>query len=289
MPSQDSTQRFLFDDSDIRGERVLMEQSYRAILEDHAYTDAVKALLGEFICAAALLAGRLKFEGRLILQARSEGEVPVIMAECDHRYHVRAIARDAEQAHSGEFRKMLRGGTIAITIDPDKGQRYQGIVPLDGDNLAECLANYFEQSEQLRTRFWFASGASRCAGMLVQELPASESSDPEAREHSWEHVLHLCNTVSDTEMLDLDHEVLLHRLFHEDPVRVFPPQEVLFQCSCSEQRSLELVRSLGRDEVDDILADEGMVTIKCEFCNFEYQFDRKIIDGLFSEKQNNTH
>lgn len=278
----DSMQRFIFDDTDVRGELVQLQQTYRDAMAKHNYPAPVAKLLGDFLSAAALLSATLKFDGTLTLQARSEGQVPLIMAEASANGTLRGIARDAEQASSDDFQTLLNNGQLAITITPTKGQRYQGIVPLDGTNLAECLEHYFQQSEQLATRLWFASDEQQCTGMLLQELPASESIDAETRSEQWQHLTHLAQTVTAEELLTLDTETLLHRLYHQEQVRLFDATELCFQCSCSEQRTGNAIKAIGQAEAEAIIEEQGSISIHCEFCHHHYQFDGAAVQAIFS-------
>lgn len=278
----DTMQRFIFDDTDVRGELVQLQQSYQQALDKHDYTAPVARLLGDFLSAAALLSATLKFDGTLTLQARSEGQVPLIMAEATSTGKLRGIARDAEDASSEDFQTLLSNGKLAITITPAKGQRYQGIVPLDGANLAECLEHYFQQSEQLATRLWFASDQQRSTGMLLQELPASEAIDADTRVEQWQHLTHLAQTITEQELLGLDTETLLHRLYHQEQVRLFEPSELSFQCSCSEQRTANAVKAIGQQEAEAIIEEQGAISIHCEFCHHHYRFDSDSIKVIFS-------
>ena len=278
----DLSRRFLFEDADIRGETVHIDKTLSDILAAHQYAPGVRVLMGEFLAAATLLSTTLKFEGTLVLQARSEGQIPLLMAECNNDLHLRAIARGAQEATSEHFEQLLTNGQLAITVDPVKGQRYQGIVPLVGNSLAQSLDAYFEQSEQLHTRFWLASDGSQAAGMLLQQLPAQLEPEPAARERQWEHVCALAATVQPVELLDMAAERMLYRLFHEDPVRIFSARPLEFRCTCSQERTLNALFSIGAAEVEDILREQGSVTMDCEFCNQRYVFQREDLGELLS-------
>ncbi|HAO77200.1 MAG TPA: Hsp33 family molecular chaperone HslO, partial [Pseudomonas sp.] len=245
MPDQ--TQRFLFDDSDVRGEIATLEESYQHVLAKHTYPEPVAQLLGELLAAAALLVGTLKFDGLLILQARSSGAVPLLMVECSSAREVRGIARyHAEQIQpDATLTELMPEGMLAITIDPANGQRYQGIVDLEGATLAECLTNYFAASEQLPTRFWLNADSRRACGLLLQQLPADRLKDPEERDASWEHLRTLADTLTAEELLGLDSETLLHRLYHQEQLRLFDALPIRFRCSCSRERSARALVSLG--------------------------------------------
>ena len=276
----DLSRRFLFEDADIRGETVHVDKALSDILETHQYAPGVQVLMGEFLAASVLLSTTLKFEGTLVLQARSSGQIPLLMAECNDQLHLRAIARGAQEATSEHFEQLLTDGQLAITIDPLKGQRYQGIVPLAGNSLARSLDAYFEQSEQLHTRFWLASNGSQAAGMLLQQLPAQLEPDADLRERQWEHVCTLATTVQPDELLDMAAERMLYRLFHENPVRIFGARPLEARCTCSRERTLNALYAIGATEVEDILRELGSVTMDCEFCNQRYTFQRDDLGDL---------
>lgn len=264
--------RFLFENMDLRGELVHLDQALSDISAIHAYPFGVSRLLGEFVAASVLLAGTLKFRGTLTVQARSSAEVPLIMAECSSNLNVRAIARGAQEALSEDFGELLGGGQLALTITPERGKRYQGIVPLDGDSLATCLDRYFEQSEQLHSRLFLFCDGERAGGLMLQQLPTQLVLDPALRQEHWHRISHLASTLSQEELLSLRDETVLHRLFHEETLRLFDTEAVDFACSCSRERTLAALASIGRKEIDSILQERGSVTMDCEFCNQRYAF-----------------
>lgn len=283
MSQPDTLLRFLFDTTDIRGEWVQLEQSYQQTLANHHYPPGVRRLIGQFLAAAALLGATLKFEGSITLQARSDGEVPLIMAEATSDRCLRAIVRGAETAISDTFERLIGAGTLALTIDPTGGKRYQGIVALDGDSLGACLEAYFLQSEQLPTRIWLAADNQRAAGFFLQELPSK--ADASGREAQWHHLLALANTLTDAELLELPGDRLLHRLFHQEPLRLLGSDGWRFQCSCSRARTEATLVSLGREELQEILAERGEISVNCEFCNQNYQFSPAQVDALLGADQ----
>ncbi|MEH6634268.1 MAG: Hsp33 family molecular chaperone HslO [Halioglobus sp.] len=288
--SEDRSLRFLFEEADIRGETVHLDNAYQEVVAIHQYAPGVSRLLGEFLAAAVLLSTTLKFQGKLILQVRSEGQIPLLMVECDNALQVRAIARGAQQATSNDNALLLTNGQLAITIDPSNGQRYQGIVPLVDGSLALSLDAYFEQSEQLKTRFWLAANGTQAAGLLLQQLPMQTTADQEMRLQQWDHVCTLAATVQSTELLELKAEQLLHRLYHEEPLRVFPPAAVSFRCSCSRARTRNALASLQAAEVEELLQELGSITMDCEFCNQQYRFTREdLVDILGGSETSRLH
>lgn len=285
MTSHDFTQRFLFDETDVRGELATLDRSYVEVLAKHAYPEPVAQLLGEMLAAAALLCGTLKFEGLLVLQARSSGPIPLLMVECSSEREVRGIARyeESEITASASLGELMPDGVLALTIDPRHGQRYQGIVPLEGASLAECLSGYFATSEQLPTRFWLNADGRRARGLLLQQLPPSRIKDAQARQDSWEHVVTLADTLTAEELLGLDNEVILHRLFHEETVRLFDEQPVAFSCSCSRDRAANALISMGQPDVESLLDEQdGQIRVDCQFCNEQQVFDAADIAQIFA-------
>lgn len=286
MSQFDHTQRFLFEDFDIRGEWAGLDQTYTDVLAQHPYPEPVAKLLGEFLAAAALLIGTLKFEGLLTLQARSEGPISLLMAECSSQHELRGIARyestASEVGVEASLQQLMPQGHLTITLDPTEGQRYQGIVALEGENLAACLTQYFADSEQLNTQFWLAANQQQAAGLLLQQLPAQRITSPEERAAQWEHVTLLGQTLTPEELLQLPPESLLHRLYHQEQIRLFPAQSVCFQCSCSRERSAKALSSLGSEDAHSLLHEQGgRIRIDCQFCNNSYAFDAADVAQLF--------
>lgn len=299
MPIDDITDndllhKFIFDDTDIRGEIVTLNNSLDEMLASQSYPDSVKQLLGEFMAAVALLSSTLKFDGILTLQARGDGPLPLIMAEVSNsaansNKQLRCVAKLAAASNSGNANELLLNnglpnligkGILSIIIDPTKGNRYQGIVPLEEPCLADCLQHYFAQSEQLPTRLWLASDGSRATGLMLQQLPQQEA-DIETNQQAWINRIQLANTITEDELLNLPHEQLLTRLFHEEGVRIFEPVGFDFSCSCSKERSSRALKHLGQVDADALLEEQGAIIINCEFCGFEYRYDADDIDALF--------
>ncbi|WP_370278148.1 Hsp33 family molecular chaperone HslO [Pontibacterium sp.] len=279
MSNSDQIQRVLFDELDIRGVLVGLETSYQQALEKHNYPKVIRRVLGEMMAAASVLAANLKFEGRLILQAQGEGDVTLLMAECNHNQELRAIARfEGELPEEARFIDLLEKGRMAITIDPLKGQRYQGVVPLEGDTLGQCLEAYFGQSEQLPTQMHFCADDERAAGFLLQVLPAEGTA-----EEDWGRISHLASTLKDEELLELDNQTLLYRLFHEENCRLFEADTIQFRCDCSRERSLNTLKFMTKEELQGILDEQGNIDVACQFCSEQYHFDQADLDYLFSD------
>ncbi len=273
--STDFRTKFLFENLAVRGELVRLNSTVTTVLEKHDYAAPVQALLAESLVAAALMAGTLKFEGLLVLQAKGSGPLTLLMAECSHDGKLRAIARYEGEVPDAPLVSLLGDGHLAITIDPVTGNRYQGIVPLDGISLAECIEHYFGQSEQLGTRLWLVSDGHRAAGLLLQELPATAAAQPDA--DAWTRLCRLTDTLTRDELLGLAPETLLHRLFHQEDVRLFDAETLGFSCSCSRERVEHALRSLGEAELRSILEEQGQISVTCEFCNQQRSFGAEIL------------
>lgn len=284
----DLISRFTFDDNPVRGELVQLEHSYQELLAIHHYPPVVARLLGEMSVAASLLAETIKFDGLLTLQIRSDGEIPLIMAEITNEQSYRAIARRAEQASSTDFATLFHNGQLCLTIQPSKGKPYQGIVTLDGNSIAASLDEYFAQSEQLPTRIHLAADGQRAAGFLLQQLPGSGVSGDDSQPPAWEHLSQMAATLTAQELLELPREELLYRLYHQESLRLHPEKPVKFQCTCSRERLEHVLVSLGREELDSILDEKGLIDVNCEFCNRFYSFTPAEIAGLFGDNAENT-
>jgi molecular chaperone Hsp33 len=270
MKDQDQSRRFLFEQSPIRGRHVSLDTSWQKILSQSEAEGYASILLGQALTAVTLLVDTLKIDGSVILQIRGTGPIHLLVAEATSDNTIRGIVRQSQDLN-GEtsMQKIFGTDKLIITIKNGIGEPHQGIVLLTGDNLASALQAYFEQSEQLPTRFWLASNQQTATGLMLQKLP-EQALDSD----SWNRVLHLAATTTEQELLDLRLESLLHRLFHEDDLRLFESCKINFACSCSPQRTRDMLISLGKDEVEDIMKKQKEVTITCEFCNAQYRFDK---------------
>lgn len=279
--NQDQIHRFVLDDSNIRGEIVTLATAYTQATSHQPLRPEQKALLGEFLVAASLLAETLKFSGTLTVQARGDGPVPLVMAEATDAHTLRGIvkAKGESAGTPTTLAQAVGTGVLTLTIDPEQGQRYQGIVPLEDTNLGDCLSAYFAQSEQLPTRIWLFADQERAGGLLLQALPATAEhpDQPEA----WETAEALAATVTAEELLNLEHDQLLGRLFNEFSVRMFDPEPVSFACSCSAERSLNALSALGRDDAYALLAERDVIEVDCEFCGAHYRFGDADLASLF--------
>ena len=285
MKSNDQIFRFLVDHTPIRGQLITLDTSWQKCFQQSDASDFAKMLLGHALSAIALLASTLKIDGRLTLQIRGQGAIHLLVAEATNERTIRGIVRQSREIENPQapLSEIFDADKIVITIDNGKGKPHQGIAPLTGSSLSEALEAYFQHSEQLPTRLWLACNESSASGLLLQKLPGETEGDD-----SWNRLTQLASTITDQELLELDENEILHRLFHEESIRLFDPEPVRFSCSCSRDKTLNMIKSLGESEAEDILLDQGKINVSCEFCNADYEFDRVDIKQLFESDINLT-
>lgn len=269
MIEEDVLRRFLFEDLGIRGVWVNITASWQTAKHHQEGPENAQLLLGEGLAAVALLSATIKFNGSMIMQIQGEGDFKALVAQSTHDRNIRGLIRSELEVTAGTLSQMFgNNGRLVLTIEPDDANPYQGIVALDGNNLADALETYFEKSEQLNTRVWLFANAHTAMGLLIQELP---SKDLDSKE--WERIQLLANTLTETEALSWGSEELLYKLFNEDTVRLYEPEAVQFKCSCGRPRIERTLRALGAEELNSILAEQGKIEVNCEFCGAHYQFD----------------
>ncbi len=283
----------MFERSPVRGELVEISDAWQQVQSQRSYPQAVSTVLGEMMAAAALLSANLKFNGSIILQIHGDGPVQLLVVECDALLRLRATAKlheETEIVEEASLQQLVNQhgqGRFAMTLDPaDKlpgQQAYQGIVSLDGDSVATVIENYMMRSEQLDTRLWLAADEHTSRGLLLQRLPdegGTASSDDDA--DAWNRAVTLASTVSDEELLNTDIMTLLQRLYWEESVRVFEPRHPSFHCGCSREKVGNMLKMLGKEEVDSAIADLGELEIDCDFCGQQYTFDAVDCAQLFT-------
>lgn len=271
MAAFDALTRFVFEDAAVRGELIHLDDSWREVLSRAEYPGYLQTLLGELTAAAGLLIATLKYEGNLTLQMQGNKAVRLLVVEMTSSLHVRATAKWDAEASETAFSNMMSDGQLVITLTPatESHRSYQGIVPLIGGSVAEALMHYMTQSEQIDSVIVLAADEQCAAGMMLQRLPDRPEGDAE----TWARASHFGATLKAEELLHLDTDLILHRLFHEEDLRVFEPQPVQFACSCSRTRVADMLRLLGREEVESVLEEQGLIEVQCEFCGQLYHFD----------------
>jgi molecular chaperone Hsp33 len=294
MARTDTLRRFLFERYPFRGQLVHLGPAWQAMMEHHDYPAQVRDSLGEAVVAAALLSSTLKYDGLLSLQLRGEGPMHLMLVECTDGLAMRAVARFRDPPDTRDLRVLSGNGTLTVTVESGNAtNRYQGIVPLAGDSMGDCLRAYFEHSEQLPTRLWLRADGDTASGLLLQRLPVTTrppgvtESGPggvseEEIEDAWRRVQLVADTVTADELAQLEDRDLLRRLFAEDDVRMFQSAPVFFRCRCSHERVGNMLKALGRAEVDSVLEEFGRVEVRCEFCSRAYRYDAIDCAALFA-------
>jgi molecular chaperone Hsp33 len=285
--------KFLFRNAAVRGEVVRLDDAWQRMIRDHDYPPPVLALLGEVTAAAALLAANIKFNGALALQIHGDGPVRLLVVECQPDFRLRATAKLREgaaiaaDATLADLVNVHGQGRCAITLDPlDRlpGQQpYQGVVPLEGPGIAAALETYMRQSEQLDTRLWLAADGRSAAGVLLQKLPREGGAQSaSADDDAWPRACLLAATLTPAELRSTAAETLVQRLFWEEQLDHAVAATPQFACRCSRERIGRMLVSLGREEVDGIVAERGCVEITCDFCNASQRFDAVDVGQLFA-------
>jgi len=270
MKTKDTLQPFSFVLANYRGTRVVLQQSYQDMISTVDYPNVIKKLLGESLAAVALMSSSLKIEGRISLQLQRGKKLPLLFVEITDNGNVRGLAQYSDDLNDqDDFQEIIDGGTLVVNIIPQKGNSYQGVVSLQGKNLATCLNEYFKQSEQLLTGFWLFSDNEFAAGIMLQAFPDATDSDLLL----WQELALLLNTVSEEEMMTLDHQTLLHRVFAEHDLNLFDNKDILFKCPCSKEKALGSILMLSHEEIHDLFQKQKFICSHCDFCNTEYEFD----------------
>lgn len=279
MKEIDTLQRFMFEHASIRGEIAHLDETYKTIMHQHPYPPAVRALLGEALISCLLLAGSIKFEGDVSLQFHGDKRLPLLLVQCDHALQVRAYAKYQDDTGDIDYSDAFLHGKMVLVINQyNKTQAYQSVVPIRSTSMSENLTHYFAQSEQVASQVWLAVNDDCAAGMLIQLMPGQ---DTQQREEFWEYAVMLGQTISDHELLTLDNATILHRLYHETELRLYPARSVNFQCRCNLEKMKQVLTVLGEKDVQQLLEEKGHVDVRCDFCNQQYIFDAIDITLLF--------
>jgi len=296
MMGADELSKFLLQDRSAKVIAVSLSDTWQAAQTHQDLPPAIRQLLGELVAAATLLAANLKFDGSLLLQLKGKGPLKMVVVECRHDLSLRATVKLQRPLfdHETDLQSLLNAdgqGHFSLIINPPPEQAtrqaYQGIVPLIGDSVAQVLQTYMAQSEQLETRLWLSSDPSCAAGLLLQRMPLSSAPgamDESSVQTSWEEAVTLCNTLTPKELIQTSTDTLLHRLFWQNPVLSLEKLPVQWRCSCERERVSAMLRSLGAQEVNGIVKEQGSVTVTCEFCGTPYVFDAVDVTSLFREQ-----
>lgn len=276
MKEQDRLRRFIFEDLGVRGEWVRLEDSLRQAKQFQTLVnERVDEQLGQALAAVVLLSAMVKFQGSMILQVQGNGDLKTLVAQATNERKIRGLVRSVAGVAVANLREMMGEGHLVLTIESEIAEPYQGIVSLEKDTLADILQVYFRQSEQLATRFWLFANQTHAAGLMIQELP-----DRKSYKQDWERIEMLASTVTAKEMLSLDSEEMLYRLFNEENVRLYEPEPVEFHCNCSRQKISGTLLALGRDELEEIFKEREDIEVDCQFCGARYHFDKVDVENI---------
>jgi molecular chaperone Hsp33 len=276
----DYVQRFLFENLDIRGRLVCLTEAWQRMLDGRDYPEDIAALLGHTTALNILLGANQKGSGRVTLQVQGTGPVKLLVSDCTAELQIRGMAHyEKEKVAPSNERKLLGDGRLSVTLEDMKsGQFYQSLVPLEGETLEQIFQHYLAQSEQTTAFLRLKADSGALCGLLLEKLPQADVRDPDG----WNRVTHLASTLSLDETRDAQPYDLLTRVFPEELMRVFRLYAVEYHCPYDETKVKEMLRGLGREEVEAILAEQGEVVIRNEMCNHEYRFDARAIAELFA-------
>lgn len=292
----DQLNKYLFADQLTRAQTVELSKAWQTGLTYQNYPNCVRNLLGELTAAAVLLAGNLKLNGSLILQAQGDGPIALMVVECTSDFAIRAtvsLREGAEIPENASLQSLLNtydNGRFIVVLEPSAAsgmQPYQGIVPLEGDSLAEVLENYMRHSEQLDTKLFLAANAEKANGLLLQRLPGTGGTLTNletAAEPSWDRAKQLVETIKPSELLELPSNELIRRLFWQEDLLLLEPSDLRWHCPCTRERVADMLTMLGRSEIEEILSDQEKVEVSCNFCGKPYAFDAVDCAQLFIAK-----
>ena len=277
--TENYVQRFLLDKLDIRGAVVRLDSVWQQLLTRRNYPAPVIELLGQMSATTLILADNLKQPGRLTIQLRGDGPVPLLVIDCNEALNIRCMAQHSEEIRPASLIELLGHGQLLLSLDlPSMRQPYQSFVPLVGDSIAEIFEHYLKQSEQLAARLFLAASPAGASGLFLQKMPSTDQRDTDG----WTRIEALAGTVRSEELLDLTSEELLARLFHEETVRLFDRKAVTSHSPEDREKVGNMLLALGREEVYAALRERGEIVIRDDLGNREYRFDKAAIDELFS-------
>ncbi len=288
--TKDLLQRFIFENEPVRGEYVKLENSFQTVLSQHDYPPAVRKILGEGLCAAALLSAIIKFEGKLTVQFRGKGKLKLLLAQCNDKNHVRGLAKYDGDLSYEELMSAFQEGILMIMLDSGpNSQRYQGVVEWQGNSLAESIQGYFRNSEQLATKIWLQSDEQTAVGFLLQVIPVTENNSREFEKEivnpSWHRITKQTEAADMDVIMNTPYPEFLTQLYPDETIRIFDSSEVEFHCGCTRKRGEEAIGLLGREEAEEELKDKQCIAVTCDFCNKEYLFDRADVEAIFEKNR----
>lgn len=279
--NNNSIQRFLFKELNIRGQVIQLNEAWQSMIQDRHYPDAIRQLLGKLTAFSVIMANGMKHTGKITLQVQGSGPITLLVVEVTHDLKIRGVAKTNETIQEqASLDELLGDGQILVTLENTQtNHHFQSYVDRSGDNIETAFENFLSQSEQLPSKIWLAASDEALGGVLIQKMPESDELDADG----WDRIHSLTTTVTDEELTQLDSETLLHRLFHEETVELFEPQTIHYECPEDKERVTDMLKSLGEEEVRRILEEQGEIVIHNEMCNFHMRFNQEDVDVLFAE------
>ncbi|HEX8962333.1 MAG TPA: Hsp33 family molecular chaperone HslO [Rhodocyclaceae bacterium] len=281
----DAIRRFIIEGLDIRGAVVRLGPAWKEMQARREYGEPERDLLGELVAVTTLLGSNLKQPGRVSFQLQGHGPVRMLLVDCDEQLRIRGLAKTDGFVAAAPAPELLGDGKLVLNLQTSPtAHPYQSLVPIEGDSLAQIFEHYLEQSEQTPTRLWLAADGDNACGLFLQKLPGADAADADG----WNRIQLLAGTLQPGE-LSLSAEVLLSRLFPEETLRLFDPQPVVYHCPRDEEKVLNMLRTLGREEVEEMLAEHDEVVVQDDVCNHEYRFGREVLAQLFPTPSHLRH
>lgn len=278
----DAIQRFLFKNLDIRGQHLNIHQAWQKMIVDRHYPPALTQILGELTAVAIMLANGMKHSGKVSIQVQGTGPVHLLVVQVTHQLGMKGVAKTNQTLTTESGLDALLGdGQILVTLENTQTNRFfQSYVPREADTITEAFENFLSQSEQQPSKLWLAANDQAIGGVLIQKMPTTDHHDADG----WERITHLSNTATESELIEFDATTLLHRLFHEETVELFTPENIQYDCPQNEEAVETMLKSLGEEEVRKILADEGEVVIHNEMCGKHFRFNEADVNRIFADK-----
>lgn len=273
----DAVRRFIIENLDIRGAFVHLGPAWQSMHARRDYGAPERNLLGELAAVTTLIGTNLKQPGRITFQLQGHGPVRMLFVDCDEQLRIRGIVKTDGFVAAAPLPELLGDGQLDLNLQSNASPHpYQSRVPIEGENLAQVIEHYLAQSEQTPTRLWLAADAEHACGLFLQKLPGADDADADG----WNRIQHLADTVRPDE-LALPAETLLAQLFPEETVRLFAPRPVTYHCPRDEAKVLNMLRTLGREEVAEMLVEHDEIVIQDDVCNHEYRFGKEVLAQLF--------
>lgn len=281
--SDNAVQRFLFKELNIRGQHIRLQESWQKMVTDRHYPQPIIKLLGELTAMSVLMANGMKHQGRITFQVQGSGPVALLVVEVTHDLKIRGVAKTNQTVgEQTSLDELLGDGQILMTLENTQtNHHFQSFVPREGHSISEAFEAFLSQSEQLPSKIWLAADEAHIGGVMIQKMPETDKHD----EDGWDRITHLTTTVQDDELLNLQAEELLHRLFHEETIELFKEEEVIYECPQDRERVEAMLKSLGEEELRRLLEEQGEIVIHNEICNFHMRFNAEDIDALFTDQK----